>query len=185
MKRKTILFFRFYWHEFRFSNDFRCYPFVFFTQYINRDFKQLNKSFTVFASNSKDNLDKTWQKVIEFIEKFYDLNNSVFTFARPVNPYVIEEIRDFYDPIRPNMVFYPLNVFLNPDVYLDANLLQTATSVDVVVDFLVDDFIILENKTSTSGISDSALINSFNISQNIAGFGDSGLSATATVVINQ
>ncbi len=117
--------------------------------------------------------------------RFYDLDNNVFASTRPNNPYTIEEIRDFFDPIRPNMVYYPLNVSLDPNIYLDANELQTASSIDVVVDFFVEDFVILENQTSTENISDSALINSFNITQNVVGFGNSGLTATATVVINQ
>jgi hypothetical protein len=117
--------------------------------------------------------------------RFYDLDNYIFTTTRPNNPYSIEEIRDFFDPIRPNMVYYPLNVFLDPNIYLDANELETASSIDAVVDFFVEDFVILENQTTTENISDSALINSFNITQNVIGFGNSGLSATATVVINQ
>ncbi len=116
--------------------------------------------------------------------RFYDLSNAVFTTARPVNPYVIEEIRDFTDPIRPNMIFYPLNIFLDPNINLDATALQNGSSVDVVVDFLVENFILLENQASATNISDSAIINSFELSQNVLGFGNSGLSATATVVIN-
>jgi hypothetical protein len=110
--------------------------------------------------------------------RFYDLTNSVFTAARPANPYVIEEIRDFTDPIRPNMVYYPLNIFLNPSISFDATELQTATSVYVRIDFFVENFVVLQDMSTTTGISDSALINSFDISQNIVGFGNSGLEAT-------
>ena len=46
--------------------------FTFLTQYINRDFKRLNQSFTILASNNKDNLDKAGQKAKEYIGDFYD-----------------------------------------------------------------------------------------------------------------
>jgi predicted PurR-regulated permease PerM len=46
--------------------------FLFFTQYINRDFKRLSQSFTVLVSANKDNLDKTGQKVKEYIGNLYD-----------------------------------------------------------------------------------------------------------------
>ena len=60
--------------------------------------------------------DVLLQDTVTEIFRFYDLTNSLFTEARPGNPYVIEEIRDFVDPIRPNMVFYPLNVFLDSNL---------------------------------------------------------------------
>jgi predicted PurR-regulated permease PerM len=47
---------------------------VFFTQYINRDFKRLNQSFVLLASNNQDNLDKTAQKVKDYIGKLYDFD---------------------------------------------------------------------------------------------------------------
>ncbi len=46
--------------------------FTFLAQYINRDFKRLSQSFTVLASNNKDNLDKAGQKAKEYIANFYD-----------------------------------------------------------------------------------------------------------------
>lgn len=46
--------------------------FILFTQYINRDFKRLNQSFVLLASNNQDNLDKTAQKAKEYIGDFYD-----------------------------------------------------------------------------------------------------------------
>ncbi len=130
------------------------------------------------GSNTYIRGDVLLQDTVTNIFMFYDLDNYLFTNARPTNPYVIEEIRDFFDPIRPNMVYYPLNVFLDPDIYLDAAELQTASSIYVEVDFSVEDFVILQNQSSTSGISDSAIINSFNITQNILGLGNSGLTAT-------
>jgi len=48
--------------------------FTFLTQYINRDFKRLSKSFTVLASNNKDNLDKAGQKAKEYLGSFYDFD---------------------------------------------------------------------------------------------------------------
>lgn len=122
--------------------------------------------------------DVLLQDLITSEFRFYDITNSVFTSARPANPYVIEEIRDFTDPIRPNMVYYPLNVFLSPSISFDATVLQTATSVYVRIDFFVENFVVLQDISSTTGISDSELINSFDISQNVVGLGNSGLAAT-------
>lgn len=48
--------------------------FTFLTQYINRDFKRLSKSFTVLASNNKDNLDKAGQKAKEYLGSIYDFD---------------------------------------------------------------------------------------------------------------
>jgi predicted PurR-regulated permease PerM len=45
---------------------------VFFTRYINQDFKRLNNSFTTLVSNNKENLDKTARKVKEYIGNIYD-----------------------------------------------------------------------------------------------------------------
>ena len=136
------------------------------------------------GSNSYVRGDVLLQDTISDEFEFYDLDNLVLVAARPANPYVIEEIRDFTDPIRPNLVFYPLNIFLNPNISLNASSLQTASSVDVVVDFLVSNFVLLQNQATSTNISDSAIINSFELSQNVIGFGNSGLSATATVTIN-
>jgi predicted PurR-regulated permease PerM len=45
---------------------------VFFTQYINRDFNRLGQSFTELATMNKDKLDKTGQKIKEYIGSIYD-----------------------------------------------------------------------------------------------------------------
>lgn len=47
--------------------------FVFFTQYVNRDFKRFNQSFTILASKNQEQLDKTAQKVKKYIGSLYDL----------------------------------------------------------------------------------------------------------------
>lgn len=137
------------------------------------------------GSNTYVRGDVLLQNTISNEFEFYDLDNFVFTADRPSNPTVIEEIRDFFDPIRPNMVYYPLNVFLDSTVVLNAVELQTSSSIDVIVDFFVENFMVLQNQASATNISDSAIINSFDLSQNIIGYGNSGLSAHATFVINQ
>ncbi len=48
--------------------------FVFFTQYINRDFKRLNQSFVVLASNNQEQLDNAAQKAKDYIGTFYDFD---------------------------------------------------------------------------------------------------------------
>ncbi len=44
---------------------------VFFTQFINRDFKRLNQSFTLLVSNNQEELDQTAQVVKGFISDLY------------------------------------------------------------------------------------------------------------------
>ena len=48
---------------------------VLFTQFINRDFKRLNHSFTVLISDNQDEIDNTAQKVKEYIGTLYDFEN--------------------------------------------------------------------------------------------------------------
>jgi len=44
---------------------------VFFTQFINRDFKRFDQSFTLLVSNNQDQLDETAQKVKTYMGDFY------------------------------------------------------------------------------------------------------------------
>ncbi len=48
---------------------------IFLTKYINRDFQRLSKSFTVIATENKEDLDKSGQKAMEYISSFYDFDN--------------------------------------------------------------------------------------------------------------
>ena len=47
--------------------------FVFFTNYINRDFKRLNQSFVFLTTKNQKNLNQTTQKVKEYINNLYDI----------------------------------------------------------------------------------------------------------------
>ena len=48
--------------------------FVFFTNYINRDFKRLNQSFVFLTTKNQKNLNQTTQKVKEYINNLYDID---------------------------------------------------------------------------------------------------------------
>jgi len=48
--------------------------FMFFTQYINRDFKRLSNSFSVLVSANKGDLDKAGLKAKEYLGNFYDFD---------------------------------------------------------------------------------------------------------------
>ena len=48
--------------------------FVFFTNYINRDFKRLNQSFVFLTTKNQKNLNQTTQKVKEYINYLYDID---------------------------------------------------------------------------------------------------------------
>lgn len=69
--------------------------FMFFTKYINNDFKRLNQSFTLLAANNQENLSHTTKKAKEYITHFYDFekqegmsrqySDSVITFFNNIN----------------------------------------------------------------------------------------------------
>jgi hypothetical protein len=111
--------------------------------------------------------------------QWYDMDTQTFTSTRPNNPAVIEAIRDFTDPIRPLMVFYPLNVFLTSPVTLDPQVVTTASGLDAVVDFSMGGAVTLVGQT-TSNVTDDVLITSFSLTQ-IGNWGNSGLHADAAL----
>jgi|TARA_B110000459_G_scaffold179266_1_gene205157 predicted PurR-regulated permease PerM len=47
--------------------------FVFFTNYINRDFKRLNQSFAFLTTKNQENLNQTTYKIKEYINNLYDI----------------------------------------------------------------------------------------------------------------
>ena len=111
--------------------------------------------------------------------QWYDMDTQTFTSTRPNNPAVIEVIRDFTDPIRPLMVFYPLNVFLTSPVTLDPQVVTTASGLDAVVNFSMGGAVTLVGQT-TSNVTDDVLITSFSLTQ-VGNWGNSGLQASATL----
>lgn len=48
--------------------------FVFFTHYINRDFKRLNQSFVFLTTKNQENLNQTTEKIKEYINNLYDID---------------------------------------------------------------------------------------------------------------
>jgi len=111
--------------------------------------------------------------------QWYDMDTQTFTSTRPNNPAVIEVIRDFTDPIRPLLVFYPLNVFLTSPVTLDPQVVTTASGLDAVVNFSMGGAVTLVGQT-TSNVTDDVLITSFSLTQ-VGNWGNSGLQASATL----
>jgi predicted PurR-regulated permease PerM len=57
--------------------------FMFFTQYINRDFKRLNNSVIVLAADNQGRLDHTAQKVKGYVGYFYDFEELESTLKIP------------------------------------------------------------------------------------------------------
>lgn len=112
--------------------------------------------------------------------QWFDLDAGEFTAERPANPALIEQVRDFNDPIRPALVFYPINVFLSEPVQLTADDLEGAESINVVIDFALNQSIVLVNE-HFEGLADFELITSFSLSQITTGFSDSGFRAAASV----
>ncbi len=113
--------------------------------------------------------------------EWYDLDTNSFTATRPANPSVIEDIRDFTDPIRPNLVFYPMVVNLTSTIGVTAADYLAASAVESEVDFFMGGGVTLLGQT-TSNLTDADTIQSFTLTQMIVGFGgQSGFTADATL----
>jgi len=115
--------------------------------------------------------------------EWYDLDNASLTTTRPNNPVVIDDIRDFTDPIRPQLVFYPLNVELNNAVALDATALASSSAIESTVDFVLTQAVIIQGQHNEAAVTDALLIQNFNLTQSAFGWGDSGLQADGTLTV--
>jgi hypothetical protein len=113
--------------------------------------------------------------------QWFDLDTNTFTSTRPSNPATIVEIRDFTDPIRPNLVFFPLVVDLTSVIPVDAATFQASSTIEAEVDFLMSGAITLVGQ-NTSDISAEVLIQVFTLTQILNGGGAAGLNADATLV---
>lgn len=116
--------------------------------------------------------------------QWYDLDLGVFTSTRPSNPARITDIELFSDPIRPLMVFYPFNVFMtNPPLSLLTVDLLSASGLDILLNFNVNDLLALDGVTSTTGFTDADVITALTLTQVLDGFGNSGFEVDATATI--
>ncbi|MBO6575957.1 MAG: hypothetical protein JJ896_10090 [Rhodothermales bacterium] len=112
---------------------------------------------------------------------WYDLDTGSFSATRPANPAVIEVIRDFSDPIRPNLEYYPMTVNLNAMLTVVAADYLAASTIESTINFNMGNGITLLGQTS-SNLADDVLIQSFTLTQMIVGFGGStGFNADATL----
>jgi len=116
--------------------------------------------------------------------RWYDLDADQFVSTRPDNPVVIEAIRDFFDPVRPHLVFYPLRAELTSTLDLRAEVFENAISMNVVLDFILHQAVVLEGQHDET-IDDAALIQSFNLANSAFGFGQSGLQVNADVTFDR
>ena len=115
--------------------------------------------------------------------QWYDLDTASFVSTRPTNPAAIAEIRDFTDPIRPNLVFYPINVELLQAVQLDLATVQASTGIDAVIDFVMTDAVVLVDETDETTLTDADIITSLDLIQNVSGYESSGFHAGAQVTL--
>lgn len=118
--------------------------------------------------------------------EWYDLDTATFTSTRPNNPAVIEAINTFTDPIRPNLVFYPINASLLGPVQVNAIDLAAAFMINVTLDFVVIDSITLVGELDQTTVTDEELMIAFDLSQNATdltpgtpGYGESGFLVAA------
>ncbi len=116
--------------------------------------------------------------------QWFDLDTTAFTSTRPANPATIEEIRDFSDPIRPNLVFFPLVVNMTSTEPIVAANFINASSIDSEIDFDMLGAITLVGH-NTSDLSPADLIQSFTLTQIVNGLGGAtGLEAGAFIIAN-
>jgi hypothetical protein len=124
--------------------------------------------------------DKLLEIGTEF--QWFDLDTGLFTGSRPANPAVIAEIRDFTDPVRPNLVFYPMVVDLTSTLPVTAADFLAASSLESEIDFIMSGALTLMGQT-TSTLSEAELIQAFTFTQILVGVGGaSGFFADATLV---
>ncbi len=111
--------------------------------------------------------------------RWYDLDAESFTTTRPSNPAAIAEVRDFTDPIRPNLVFYPVNALLLETVQLDAADLAAASGLDVVLDFVMTNAVVLVDENDSTSVTEASLITDLDLSQNVSDYSETGFQVLA------
>ncbi|MBO6575959.1 MAG: hypothetical protein JJ896_10080 [Rhodothermales bacterium] len=100
--------------------------------------------------------------------QWFDLDTQSFTSTRPANPVVIPEIRDFSDPIRPNLVFYPLIANLTTPIPITASDFLSASTIDAQLDFTMSGALTLVGH-STSDLTSEELIQAITLTQILGG----------------
>ncbi len=82
------------------------------------------------------------------------------------------------------MVFYPFNVFMtNPPLSLLTVDLLSASGLDILLNFNVNDLLALDRVTSTTGFTYADVITALTLTQVLDGFGNSGFEVDATATI--
>ena len=138
--------------------------------------------FALVSNNGMQRGDKLLDTGSGF--QWYDLDAGAFTSTRPSNPARITDIESFSDPIRPQMVFYPFNVFMtNPPLSLLTVDLLSASGLDVVLNFDVNDLLALEGVTSDVGMTAADVVTALTLTQALDGFGNSGFEVDASATI--
>lgn len=113
--------------------------------------------------------------------QWLDLDSGAFTSSRPSNPATIPDIRDFSDPIRPALVFFPLVANMTTTETIVAADFINASAVDSEIDFNMLGAITLLGQ-NTSDLSAAELIEAFTLTQVVNGLGgQTGLEADAFI----
>jgi len=154
--------------------------------HVDVDFEVDNTEYTARIALVSNNGMQRGDKLLEVGSSFqwYDLDTGSFTTTRPSNPARISDVENFFDPIRPQMVFYSFNSFMtNPPLSLLTTNLLAASGLDVVLDFTVADMLALEGVTATAGMTADDIIMTLNLTQVLEGFGNSGIEVDASATI--
>ncbi len=116
--------------------------------------------------------------------QWYDLDTNTLTATRPSNPARITFLETWVDPVRPIMVFYPFNAFMtNPALTLLTSVLTASSGLDIILNYNVQDMVVLEGVASTAGLVAADVIQLLNVKQVVQGLGDSGLEVHAVATL--
>ncbi|NNE68975.1 MAG: hypothetical protein HKN29_01285 [Rhodothermales bacterium] len=113
--------------------------------------------------------------------QWFDLDTGAYTATRPANPATIPDIRDFSDPVRPNLEFFPLVANMTSTETIVAAEFINASAIDSEIDFNMLGAITLLGH-NTSDLSEEDLIQAFTLTQIVNGLGGAtGLEAEASI----
>jgi hypothetical protein len=115
--------------------------------------------------------------------KWYDTVGGTFTTTRPSSPSAVALVRDFSDPVRPNMVYYMLGATLSSPLTFSNQLIDNNT-LNISVDFAFNNAVTFTNVTSEAtynALSDADLIQKFDMKQNVSNWSNPGITCNASM----
>lgn len=115
--------------------------------------------------------------------KWYDLDALEFVTTRPDNPAKVTQIASFDgSEHQPDMHFYSISVAMSDTINLSREHILSGTGILNILDFSVNNLLLLEDIDDVSTIDDVELIDAATLSE-AAHYGGGGISVTASITI--